>query len=113
MTRHWNYPSELEPYRSRRRSRSSTNMCSPNSCWRGWASTLTLAALDEDETTCTFSAQGRHMTLRAVVRPTALWNGDSAWLASRLANGTYSKPKRRMMDPFPQAWQFFSAIGQY
>ena len=32
----------------------------------GWASTLTLAALDEDETTCTFSAQGRHMTLRAV-----------------------------------------------
>ena len=32
----------------------------------GWASTLTLTALDEDETTCTFSAQGRHMTLRAV-----------------------------------------------
>ena len=32
----------------------------------GWASTLTLTALNEDETTCNFSAQGRHMTLRAV-----------------------------------------------
>ena len=32
----------------------------------GWASTLTLIALNEDETTCKFSAQGRHMTLRAV-----------------------------------------------
>ncbi len=37
----------------------------------GWASTLTLAALNEDETTCTFSAQGRHMTLRAVSGHTA------------------------------------------
>ena len=32
----------------------------------GWASTLTLTALNEDETTCKVSAQGRHMTLRAV-----------------------------------------------
>ena len=32
----------------------------------GWASTLTLTGLNEDETTCKFSAQGRHMTLRAV-----------------------------------------------
>ena len=32
----------------------------------GWASTLTLTALNEDKTTCKFSAQGRHMTLRAV-----------------------------------------------
>ena len=37
----------------------------------GWASTLTLAALNEDETTCKFSAQGRHMTLRAVSGHTA------------------------------------------
>ena len=37
----------------------------------GWVSTLTLAALNEDETTCTFSAQGRHTTLRAVSGHTA------------------------------------------
>ena len=37
----------------------------------GWVSTLTLAALNEDETTCTFSAEGRHMTLRAVSGHTA------------------------------------------
>ena len=37
----------------------------------GWASTLTMAAFNEDETTCIFSAQGRHMTLRAVSGYTA------------------------------------------